>query len=401
MLDERRLWDDDAAYAPCVSPSYSKWTGKTYVYWRCPRKYLAMGYPVRLKRLSGEKGDDKGLIRAAEARALTRQMLGWFGIVPRGGNGQRWAWVIAAFKSDRYSHYGACKANTRASYDPLLSFWEREIGNLPIGTMTYARAMDVRARLEAEGGSSDSVRRRFQMLGMLARYARGPLASTDAVAVVNMLSELRFEAAPKRTVAPTRAQIRAVIDEADARGWFAFATGLLIQWTYSLRSVDVRGQWLPSDGQGGIVRGKERWQDGLTWDMLDRDLTRIEKVISKTAKTMTAPLCFEVTPELRVRLCLLGNAGRVGPVIVNPATGLPYDRKDWSRLWTTLRDDLGLPPELRVMDTRAGAITEAKALGLDPYAVRDAAGHMRVETTDHYARARSENANRVVKLRGL
>lgn len=51
------------------------------------------------------------------------------------------------------------------------------------------------------------------------------------------------------------------------------------------------------------------------------------------------------------------------------------------------------------MDLRAGAMTEAKSLGADPYMLRDAAQHKEVSTTDKYSRGRSEGANTVVKLR--
>ncbi|MEO1919564.1 MAG: hypothetical protein ABGW81_07655 [Paracoccaceae bacterium] len=51
------------------------------------------------------------------------------------------------------------------------------------------------------------------------------------------------------------------------------------------------------------------------------------------------------------------------------------------------------------MDTRAGEITDANKLGVDPYALRDAAGHSNINTTDRYARLNDENANKVVKLR--
>ena len=204
--------------------------------------------------------------------------------------------------------------------------------------------------------------------------------------------------APKRMVTPTRAQIRAIIDEADARGMFAFATGLLMQWTYMLRAVDVRGHWLPAEGDGGIVRDGLRWQDGLTWDMIDADLEGFDKTISKTARSMPEPMRFDLTDELRSRLRLLGNGGRIGPVIVS-SSGLPYEQKAWARTFARLRDHLGLPKEIALMDTRAGAITEAKHMGATPWQLRDAAQHKSVTTTDGYSRGRSESAATVVQLR--
>ena len=59
----------------------------------------------------------------------------------------------------------------------------------------------------------------------------------------------------------------------------------------------------------------------------------------------------------------------------------------------------GVREEIKSMDFRAGGISEAKALGVDQYTLRDAAQHTQISTTDRYARGRSESANKVVQLR--
>jgi hypothetical protein len=126
---------------------------------------------------------------------------------------------------------------------------------------------------------------------------------------------VRFKSPPKRQVAPTRDEIRAIVDEADARGMFAYATGLLIQWVFSLRGVDVFGQWLPTRrARAGIRRGKRRWADGLTWDMVEPDLSAFSKVISKTANALPEPTRFplEDAGEIRARLRSARQRGTVG-----------------------------------------------------------------------------------------
>ena len=105
-----------------------------------------------------------------------------------------------------------------------------------------------------------------------------------------------------------------------------------------------------------------------------------------------------VNPEIRSRLRLLGSADRVGPVI-RSSDGLPYTDTGMARAWARIRDDLGLPSELRMMDTRAGAITEAKNLGASPMDMRDAAVHTTINTTSGYARERDAGVSNVVHLR--
>jgi len=64
-----------------------------------------------------------------------------------------------------------------------------------------------------------------------------------------------------------------------------------------------------------------------------------------------------------------------------------------------MRKAVGLPKNIWMMDIRAGAVTEAKGLGVDPFALRDAAQHASVSTTNRYSRIRSEGANQIVQLR--
>ncbi|WP_297770517.1 hypothetical protein [uncultured Roseovarius sp.] len=75
------------------------------------------------------------------------------------------------------------------------------------------------------------------------------------------------------------------------------------------------------------------------------------------------------------------------------------------RLFNTLRrvarygTALQIPNNIWMMYIRAGAVTVAKSLGVDPYALRDAAEHTSVSTTNHSLRNRSEGANRIVQFR--
>lgn len=376
-------------YAPCLV-----WS-RDLAFWKAPAKYRALGYEPSSVRLPGRRGDGLDLDRARKARELTRAMLARFAqpSFPVG----TWDWLIARYEGDEFSPIHEVKANTRAGYLETLARWKGAIGHLKIEALTYEVVKRTQAAMIAKGRSDAYIKRMFTMLRIVTGYGVA-LRLPAAREVASVLSEIRFASAPKRSVTPTRAQIRAIIDEADARGMFAFATGLLIQWTYMLRAVDVRGHWLPAPkSEGGIWRDGQRWQDGLTWEMVGD--TFFEKVISKTGRSMPEAMRFDLTPEIASRLRLMGNRGRFGPVIVSERFGEPYTRYSWSQAFRRIRDDLKLPSDIAMMDTRAGAITEAKTLGAAPWELRDAAQHANVSTTDRYSRARSEAAAKVVQLR--
>lgn len=403
------LWDDsDPLYTPT-----SSWSGKA-MYWKAPAKYRRMGFTPSSARLPGYRDDGRDLERAAEARRLTRAMLAAYGTGPAVVTGT-WHWLIERYRQDEFSPIHEVKANTRINYEWMLQKWDAAIGPLLIRQMTYEQIKRIQKAMADKGRSDSYVHRMFTMLRTVASYGR-VIKSAEAKEVSEVLSEIRFRTAPKRSVAPTREQIRRIVDEADARGMHDFAAGLLLQWVYAMRAVDIRGQWFEiTEAQaaaGGVVRRSvvkrnrkvtihySRWQDGLTWDMIEPDLTGFSKVISKTERSTPEPMRFDLTnaPELRSRLRLLGNSGKVGPVI--RAGDMPYSVYGWAQAFRRLRTALDLPDVIKAMDARAGALTEAARMGADPFVLRDAAGHANVSTTDVYVRGRDHASAKVVKLRG-
>jgi integrase len=405
---EPALWNDsDPTYAPLAA-------GKPRVYWRPSKRFIVLGYPATAIRLPGLYGDGRDLERAAEARRLTRAMLTQMGEGPDVLAGT-WAWLIRRYRTDKFSPLQETKANTRDGYLWMLDRWNNAIGHLPIGAMNYESLKTIQHAMTENGRSVDYVHRMFNTLRRIVRYGSA-LGNAEAKAVSSIMHEMRFRTPKKREVAPSRDQIRAIIDEADARGMHSFALGLMLQWVFALRGNDVFGQWFKIPEQqakmGGIVRkridkatGKgqwRRWGDGLTWDMIEPDLSAFTKTISKTEKTMPRPQRFDMTglPEIRARLRLLGNGGRVGPVIVADRDGAPYTTSGRGHAFTRLRDALGLPADLLMMDTRAGAITEGAQKGASLIELRDTAGHASAATTQRYLRDRDDSRAKVVKLRG-
>lgn len=153
--------------------------------------------------------------------------------------------------------------------------------------------------------------------------------------------------------------------------------------------------------QGGITRGSFRWADGLTWDMVARDLSDFRKVPSKTEDSLDEELIFDLTlvPEVTERLRAIPTAARIGPVIRDPISGMPFDRYRWSAKFRTYRTAAGVPDNVWMMDTRAGAITDAKRAGASPVLMQHQANHASGDTTSRYIREKSASISKVVQLR--
>lgn len=378
------------------------WVGSKRGFWRAAPRFRKAGYAIKAIRLPGTKDDGQDALRARLCREYQMEAERWYDALdkPKVSLGT-WHHLIGKYRSDEFSPINDVKANTRENYLWLLTRWEEVLGEKKVRATDYQEIKRIERAMRENGRSDSYIHRMFTMLRTVASY--GTVTDFEGAAKVStILSGMRIKTAPARTAAPTRAQIMQIVEAADARGQFAYGTGILIQFELTLRAVDVFGQWLKDDGQsGGVVRDGQRWQDGLTWDMVEPECAGFSKVISKTAKSMPEPIRFDLTdlPELRARMRLLANAGRVGPVITSEATGLPYAKYSRAQAFRRIRDDLKLPKNLMMMDVRAGAVTEAKNRGADPSMLRDAAQHSNISTTSRYMRDRDAGVAKVVKLR--
>lgn len=390
--------ESDPSYAPNL-----QWRDAT-PYWRAPRKYLALGYEPKNVRLEGAKGDGRDLDRAAECRRLTRAMVmrydpSWK-TPPK-----RWDHLIDRYLEDEESPFHRVRSKTADSYRWLCAKWKPILGAAPIAALDFRTIRSIERSMIAAGRSASYIHRMFTMLRALVSYGR-LLKAPGIRDVAEVLSEIRFDMAPKRQVAPTREQVFAVIRHATDSGLNAFALGLSIQWAFALRGVDVFGQWEPARGQGGIIRDGKRWVDGLTWDMVEPEITGFAKVISKTRKSLPEATRHSLEGDsplerlVREHLARVPVEKRIGPVIVSEASGLPYTTDGRSHAFRRIADEIGLPREITMMDLRAGALTEAQRKGADLMSMRDAAGHLNAATTDRYARGRAESIAKVVQLRG-
>lgn len=383
-----RLYDgSDPHYAPWTSAS------KGRVYWRC--RPWAKEYPEQRATLPGTVGDGRDLERAALARDMTMAVYKWHGATPDVAP-NTWAWLAHRYRTDDVSPIHDVKPNTRAGYLEFIAKIEAVLGDRSIGFLTYVEARKMARAMDAAGRSASYIGRIFRHVRILAGYGVA-LQAPGAREVKEMLGELRVKQGPTRTTVAAPEQVLAIVEAADAAGLHAYATGIMLQWECALRGVDVFGHWLKVPGVGGIRRGDRLWQDGLTWEMIAPDCRSFRKVVSKTRDHLSETLEFHIGPETAGRLEQLST--RVGPVIVSEQRGLPYELCSRSAIWRRLREQCGIPSEVKMMDTRAGAITQARDAGATLLELRDAAQHKDSTTTERYIRGRNTNIARVHHLR--
>lgn len=377
--DLRRL-DADQTYAPGLARD-----GETF-WWRATRADIKAGYKIKTKRLAGETALD----RAAECRSLTRELLQWRTGAPK-VQPFTWAWAIARYKSDEMSSINDVKSNTRAGYIEQLGGWlkSKTFADTLIADTTFEVMKRWKKAMEASGRSDAHIHRRFTHLRLVANYglAIKPGLFRDVCSILAS-GALKIRSPKPRTVAPTAGQILSVIAEADKAGASAVALGLSLQWWLTLRAVDVRGQWLG-----------DRWADGLTWDMVDLEARTIRKMASKTERHDARPMEWDLSPlpDLLARLSAIPREERIGPVI--KIHGKPFKVRAYRDQWAKFAKAAGLPADVQMRDTRAGAINDAMAHGADRLQMQHAANHKDGATTERYIRARDAGANKVIQMR--
>jgi integrase len=369
--DDRLIDGSDPLYAPGNDRG---------LYWKAPAKYVRAGYAVKRIRLEGSDLD-----KAARCRELTREMLAWYDGEAHVEAGT-WRWLLGRYKGDEYSPYQEVKANTRATYAREIAKLEEAIGAESLADWNMPRIKRWHQGMGAEGKSVDYTARQVTQIRMVVNYGV-QIENAECNRLSLVLSKMKFPKPPPRQKAMTRDQAEAIAAAADEAGHVVFATALLLKFQTALRAVDVVGQWL--DEKNGT-----RWADGLTWDMLDPEVTTLRKVTSKTGAEVEFDM--RMLPVVRNRLRAMPRS--VGPVFTMK-NGKPYQRRYLLALFARFRAKAGVPKDVWFMDTRAGAITEAKEAGASPMDIRDMAGHSNLATTDRYMRGRADGTARVIAMR--
>ncbi len=244
------------------------------------------------------------------------------------------------------------------------------------------------------------------MLRIAVNFGAGILEDEDCERVCGKLHRKHFENAKPRTVRIMRDQVNAICDAARAAGLPMVALAQAIQFDFTWRQKDVLGESIPVSEKppSATLDGNMKWVKGLVWQEIDADLI-VHHITSKRKKLSE--------PDLKLAPLVLAELERMypgcstdrtrlpanGPVIINQHTGIPYYADDFRGEWRKLAEECGVPLNVQNRDSRAGAISEAIAMGANAAHVRDAATHSSVEQTYEYSRAGRENTATVQALR--
>lgn len=243
----------------------------------------------------------------------------------------------------------------------------------------------------------------MSMLRALFGFGAGVLEDNECARLCMVMGKMKFERSAQRNEILTTEMANAIRAEARKRGLLSIALAQAFQSDGMFRQKDVIGEWVPANEKRTpfteIISGGEKWIRGLRWEEIDKNFMLVH-VTSKRLKQITLslllmPMVMEElgNPVLRSQL------PEKGPIIINEKLNEPWFMTEFRRKWRECADAAGIPRNVKNMDSRAGAITEATQSGVPLESIKHAATHSDISMTQRYARAAEEKTADVQRAR--
>lgn len=242
------------------------------------------------------------------------------------------------------------------------------------------------------------------LLRAMFGFGMAMLEDEECERLCSVMSKLRLETGNQpREEALSYEQAKAICAKAHEFGFHSIALAQALQFDGMFRQGDIIGQWVPFSEKlisDVTHRRKGKWSRGLRWEEVDDDWI-LRHVTSKKQKKIEidlklAPLAME---ELRRYIAEIGYRPAKGPIVICEASSSPWTASEFRRKWRIVARACGVPDEVRNMDSRSGAISEASLAGAELEHIKHAAGHSNINMTERYARVKNKKIKNVQIIR--
>lgn len=379
--------------------------GQWAVFWQAPSVLVRRGYglkSVRIAIIGPNPTDTERAEISDRCRDLQLQMKEWKvgGIMPLATFDGTLGGLIRCYQTDPDSPFQKLRFESRSGYRRFLGRIDADHGDTRISEIRGRQAKHWHDEWTRESG----VAMAHGLVGMLrtviafgATILDSKEVNEECLRVETILSKMRFTMAKPRVSVLTVEHVNAIRAKAHERGFHSIALAQVIQFECMLRQRDVIGEWVPQSEPGisyVLFRGS-KWMRGLRWEEIDANRI-LRHVTSKRQK--------EVVIDLKLAPMVVEELARTtimptGPVIVCEETGRPYTNSAFRRYWRQIARAAGVPDDVRNMDSRAGAISEATDAGAPLELVRHAATHSDISMTQRYSRGGTEKTAEVMQRR--
>jgi len=208
----------------------------------------------------------------------------------------------------------------------------------------------------------------------------------------DVLGEIRFQNGRGRSHQVTYEQAVAFIANAHELGYHETAFAQALQFELTLRQTDVIGKWRAKKGK----RNDVEWVNGLIWQEIDGDGILVHFTSKNGQKGVYDLMAY---PLVVAELDRFPAVRRIGPVIIDSATGRPFKYEDFRKRWREIARLAKIPDDIWNRDSRAGGLTEGGDAGAEITDLAQHACHTDLERTRRYDRHTVAKTRRVQKLR--
>jgi hypothetical protein len=338
-------------------------------FWRATKDAVKAGYPVKNVNLSGMTGDDRAI--AGRCTRLQLEMTEWLA----GGGAKRkpvfngtFGSLLDLYETNPKSPFFKLKHASRHPYTVYLRMLHAEIGQCRIDSTDGTDAETWFDFWSAAGksGKRHVAKARTAIAVLKAAVRFGIMSRLPGCAEFKaVLSACRFEGLQPRQAVIGADQVIAARAAAHALGHPGAALCYAMQFEGTGRQWDMRGQWVPiaDPAPSAVISGGLKWI-GPTWANIDANLI-LRFTPSKTQATTGQAVVVDLRacPMALEEIEKVPEAARVGPLIVDPTTGLPYRDAKFAKVWRAVRTRAGIAADVWNRDLRKSGATEARAAG--------------------------------------
>jgi hypothetical protein len=396
--------------------------GEAHQYWIATTAARQRGYLPRTVRLYFDLETAEGRHALEQrCRALTNEMLAWLGdpIDARKPvyDGTLSA-LIKCYQTDKKSPYRGLAQNTQRGYDDWCRTLQRAVGARRIDRLTGQDLRDCfLALLEpAVPGGAPRVRLAQacvrSMLSILLNYG-AELGLPGCIDLADVLGRMTlrvpkavrsaWKAKRPKKAAMSYAQAAAIVGEGlrcGTRRHRSIALGVAAQFEFTLRQIDVIGEWEKIDRvkqlpPGAIVSHRQVWRPGLQFEQV------ADGTLDLATSKNDTPAVFDVTayPLFMQAFRAVPEDERKGPMVVDE-DGVPLRRRNYQDLYRDVATAAGVPRNVWNMFARHGGVTEAHESGANLVDIGKHAQHRDLNTTNrHYIVPSVETSRRVARAR--
>jgi hypothetical protein len=320
--------------------------------------------------------------------------------------------LIRAYQTDPDSPYQTNRYHTRVWRDGKLRQLAKLYGTWDLKDIRARTLLAWHREWACDGAHVPNASSMIGQLRAMFSFGATMLENRQCKRLAGDLHLMRFKGSKPRDVSVTAEQANMIRAKAHEFGWGSIALGQAFQFEGTLRQRDVIGCYEPlsEPGLSAIMFNSQKWLRGIVWQEIDSDLI-LRHVTSKKQKLgvtdlKLAPMVMEELALCFGQLinCQKSNVTRAmlpasGPIIINELNGRPWSANEYRRKWRIVARACGIADNVKNMDSRSGAISEAITAGVPLELVRHAALHSDISQTSDYDRTQETSTATTMRMR--